>query len=662
MKNIYKTIAFRLVRRYRHTTVSKWLILAIDILLFVLSYLLMTAYQSGGFEHMASRYFVMEFLIALVLTLLFFFVSGSYRSIIRHTGMSDVLRILVATGGPLLVFYILNFVNNQTNPPIITKGYLLSYRATAMLYMLLAILMLTARLVMMRVYNSLFRRRGPSERVVIYGAGAAGILAQNVLTQDVAHEYHVVAFIDDDLKKVGQQLNGIPILRERDVLNPKFVKQKNIGQIIIAIPNLRVLHKQAISNRALDLGLTVKATPHVSQWLNGTFSSNQMQDLKIEDLLEREPVRVNEDGIVNEVKGRVVLVTGAAGLVGSELCRRLMHYHPARLVMLDQAESALYNLRLEMRETYRERRDCMEFVVADTRNRARLDSLFAHYRPELVFHVAAYKLVPLMESNPYEAVSVNACGTRNLADLAMAHEVRKFVLVSTDKAVSPTSVLGASQRMAEIYVQSRPTAPTRFVTARFGNVLVNERDEAETGAPSSVNSVIAQFKKQIAEGGPLTVTSKDVVRYFMSVAETCNLILETSAMGEGGEVFVFDMGKPVRIYNLARRMIQLTGHTDIEIVETGLRPGDKYCEETLSPYETSEPTSHPRIKHAKAQHRPTGEVDREFDDLQEALEAMDDMKLVGKMKQMVPEFRSGGNSPYHSLDPSTPPLLAYNNQ
>lgn len=637
--NILKRFSFALVKKYRHSTVSKWAILTFDVALFVFAFLLSDAFVHGGFAGMSLRFELAKFIMALMVTLIFFFISGSYRGIIRHAGMTDIVNVLFATIAPAVLYVVVNLINNQLRPPFIPSDILLSYRETFMLYAVLAVLMIVERLALQRVYNDFFRRRRPVENVVIYGAGAAGIIAYNALHQDLRTEYHIVAFIDDDMSKVNQELNGVPVMRVRSVLIPKFIEQKKVSQLIIAIPTIRILHKQAITNRALDLGLTVKATPHVSLWLNGSFSSNQIEDIKIEDLLEREPIKMDNVNIVREVVDKVVLVTGAAGSIGSEICRQLMRYQPTKVIMLDQAESPMYDLQFELKNTYRDQLDRMAFVIANVKDKARMEEVFELYHPNLIYHAAAYKHVPFMEENPYEAVYINVFGTRNLADLAIKYGVQKFVMISTDKAVNPTNVMGATKRMAEIYIQSRSTEQTHFVTTRFGNVL------------GSNGSVIPLFKKQLAAGGPLTVTHKDIIRYFMTIPEACNLVLEAGAMGEGGDIFVFDMGKPVKIYDMARKMIQLSGRHGIEIKEIGLRPGEKLYEELLATKENTIPTYHPKIMHAQVRRYDLDDVNREYNELWEVLETMDDMKIVAKMKSIVPEFLSN-NSVYCQLDKS----------
>jgi FlaA1/EpsC-like NDP-sugar epimerase len=632
-----REISFWLVKRYRHSTLSQWVVLAIDVVLFIVAFALMEAFRSNGLHEVASRGTIVKFVWSFLLAIVFFFLSGAYKGIIRHAGMSDIYKVLVATMGPLFFCWVVNLINNQFRPPIINPFYLLSYRESLILFLLLGMMMIAIRMLLQRIYNEFFRRRRPAVNAIIYGAGAAGLIAYNALHQDNAREFHVVAFIDDDMSKVNQELNGVPVMRARNVLNAKFVKSKKVTQIVIAIPTIRLLHKQAITNRALDLGLTVRAVPHVSTWLNGTFSANQIQDIKIEDLLEREPIKMDNVNIVREVVDKVVLVTGAAGSIGSEICRQLMRYQPKKVIMLDQAESPMYDLQFELKNTYNTQLDRMEFVIANVKDQPRMEEVFEAFHPNLVYHAAAYKHVPFMEENPYEAVYINVFGTRNLADLAIKYGVQKFVMISTDKAVNPTNVMGATKRMAEIYIQSRSSEQTHFVTTRFGNVL------------GSNGSVIPLFKKQLAAGGPLTVTHKDIIRYFMTIPEACNLVLEAGAMGEGGDIFVFDMGKPVKIYDMARKMIQLSGLHNIEIKEIGLRPGEKLYEELLATKENTIPTYHPKIMHAQVRRYPLDEVDREYNELWQVLETMDDMKIVGKMKAIVPEFLSN-NSVYCELD------------
>ena len=636
---MFQKLFYNLVKRYRHSTVPGWIMLAFDVMLFIGAFALSELFSWRFEKAMTWNALITNFCISFAVMLFFFILFKTYRSIIRHMGLNDIFRVLLACLFSAVACMALNFLNNKFKVVPTVSNVIPSYMMTTMLFSMMALLMLLERFMILYIYNQYFKRRRREVNLVIYGAGAAGVIANNALKQDIHFEYKVHAFIDDDLSKVNQQLDSVPVMRARDVLNPKFVASKNISQIIIAIPTIRLMHKQAITNRALDLGLTVKAVPHISNWMNGTFSVNQIQDIKIEDLLEREPIKIDNINVVREVLDKTVLVTGAAGSIGSEICRQLLQYKPSKIIMLDQAESPLYDLQFELRnnEPYKKSIDAMEFVIANVKDQARMEEVFEMFRPDLVYHAAAYKHVPFMEENPYEAIYVNVFGTKNVADLAIKYGAEKFVMVSTDEAVNPTNVMGATKRMAEIYIQSRSTEKTHFVTTRFGNVL------------GSNGSVIPLFKKQLAAGGPLTVTHKDIIRYFMTIPEACNLVLEAGAMGQGGDIFVFDMGKPVKIYDLAKKMIQLSGLKGIEIKEIGLRPGEKLYEELLATKENNIPTYHPKILRAEVRKYPIEDIDIAYAELQDIMFTLDDRKIVAKMKAIVPEFISN-NSIYCDLD------------
>ena len=636
---MFRKLFYNLVKRYRHSTVPGWIMLFFDVVFFTIAFCVAELFIWRIESSMTWHSILVNFGICFFVTLVFFYVFKTYRSIIRHMGLNDIFRVLLACVFMALTCGFLNFLNNKLQVVATLNNVIPSYRLVTMLFSMLALFMLLGRFMILYIYNQYFKRRRREVNVVIYGAGAAGVIANNALKQDIHVEYKVVAFIDDDKSKVNQQLDSVPVMRARDVLNPKFVKNKEVSQIIIAIPTIRLMHKQAITNRALDLGLSVKSVPHISLWMNGSFSSTQIQDIKIEDLLEREPIKIDNINVIREVLDKTVLVTGAAGSIGSEICRQLLQYRPKKIIMLDQAESPLYDLQFELKnnEPYKKSVDAMVFVIANVKDYSRMEEVFEQYRPNLVYHAAAYKHVPFMEENPYEAVYVNVFGSKNVADLAIKYGADKFVMVSTDKAVNPTNVMGATKRMAEIYIQSRSTDRTHFVTTRFGNVL------------GSNGSVIPLFKKQLAAGGPLTVTHKDIIRYFMTIPEACNLVLEAGAMGEGGDIFVFDMGKPVKIYDMAKRMIQLSGLKGIEIKEIGLRPGEKLYEELLATKENNIPTYHPKIMRAEVRRYSLEDIDREYGELQDIMYTLDDRQIVAKMKSIVPEFISN-NSVYCDLD------------
>ena len=372
--------------------------------------------------------------------------------------------------------------------------------------------------------------------------------------------------------------------------------------------------------------------------MNGEVNTQQVQDIKIEDLLGREPIVLDKENVKREINDKVVMITGAAGSIGSEMCRQTLHYNPKMLIMVDQAESPMYDLQFELKNTpeFKYLIDRMVFVIANVKDYRRMKEVFEAYHPQLIYHAAAYKHVPFMEENPYEAVYVNVFGTKNIADLAMEYGTDKFVMISTDKAVNPTNVMGTTKRIAEIYTQSRH-CKTQFITTRFGNVL------------GSNGSVVPLFRKQLEQGGPLTVTSKEIIRYFMTIPEACSLVMEAGSIGKNNEIFVFDMGQPVKIYDLAKKMIQLSGKTDVEIKEIGLRPGEKLYEELLATKENTIPTDHPKILRAQVRTYNPEDVDAMLNELNKALESCEDFTIVAQMKKIVPEFISN-NSVFCQLD------------
>ena len=633
MKNFF----FWFAKKYRHATVSRWAIMAIDIFTLLVAFAITTLFRHHGGGVFVWSHHIAQFVVFALLSTVCYIGIGTHRGIIRHAGMYDIYKILISNGIVVVILIVFNLLNN--NYHMVNGSYTAPYSEIITTFALQVLFMIIVRLGLQRIYNDYVRKRRPTCNAIIYGAGAAGVIAYNALMQDQTKDYNVVAFIDDDKKKFDTALNGIHVMKFNDALNPKFVKKNEVEVLIIAIPSVRLSHKQAITTRGLDLGLTVKCVPHIKNWINDSFTSNQIQDIKIEDLLERESIKLDNVNIVREVVDKVVMVTGAAGSIGSEICRQLIQYKPSKIIMLDQAESPMYDLQFELKsnEPYKQYVDRMEFVIANVKDKQRMEEVFALHKPQIVYHAAAYKHVPFMEENPYEAIFVNVFGTKNVADLAIKYGAQKFVMISTDKAVNPTNVMGATKRMAEIYIQSRSTDQTHFVTTRFGNVL------------GSNGSVIPLFKKQLASGGPLTVTHKDIIRYFMTIPEACNLVLEAGAMGEGGDIFVFDMGKPVKIYDLARKMIQLSGLKNIEIKEIGLRPGEKLYEELLATKENNIPTYHPKIMRAEVRRYALDAIDQAYAELWDLMPTLDGMKLVGKMKSIVPEFKSN-NSIYCELD------------
>jgi FlaA1/EpsC-like NDP-sugar epimerase len=498
-------------------------------------------------------------------------------------------------------------------------------------------IMICSRLAVKAIY---FESRNPEKQkstILIYGAGESGLITKRILDRDAAIKYKVVGFIDDDPKKKGRSLEG-SFIYSPDKLE-SLITENDVESLIISILNISPSRKNEIIERCINQNIKVLTVPPVSKWINGELSFNQLKSVNIESLLERDSIKLNIDLIKKQLYNKRILITGAAGSIGSELARQILPFQPQRLFLLDQAESPLHELELELTDKFSS--ENFETVIADIRNKDRLENVFKSFSPELVFHAAAYKHVPMMEHNPSESVLTNVFGTKNLADLSVAYQIEKFVLVSTDKAVNPTNVMGASKRIAEMYVQSLgKTVNTRFVTTRFGNVL------------GSNGSVIPRFKKQIENGGPITITHPDITRFFMTIPEACQLVLEAGSMGKGGEIYVFDMGKSVKIVDLARKMIKLSGlqeEKDIKIVYTGLRPGEKLYEELLADSENTLPTHHPQILIGKVKEYDFKEVNEKITQLIELFHSQNNIKIVSFMKNLVPEYVSN-NSEFEELD------------
>ena len=562
-----------------------------------------------------------------------FILAKTYAGIIRHTGTQDAKRIfLTVTLGSLvfMAFVPLRFYFYDgfffLPLPIIFVEYLVS-----------VFLLITFRIAVKLIYVEQHKSRGATQNIVIYGAGKMGLITKHTLEKDSNTLYNVIGFIDDDSKKKGKLLERSPIMSIEALESWKDKKQ--VDSVIISVKKMSPINKRKIIDKCLELSIQVSSAPPIDRWMNGEFTANQIQRVRIEDLLGRKEIKLNEENINLQIKDKVILITGGAGSIGSEMARQILKYSPKHLVLLDQAESPIYELDMELRSKFKE---CnWEIVIADVSNYTRMKNVFESFEPQVVFHAAAYKHVPLMERNPAEAIKVNIQGTKTLADLANENGVAEFVMVSTDKAVNPTNVMGASKRIAEIYIQSlNKESKTKFITTRFGNVL------------GSNGSVIPLFKKQIEQGGPLTVTHEEVTRFFMTIPEACQLVLEAGSMGKGGEIFVFDMGESVKIIDLAKKMIQLSGleiNTDIEIKITGLRPGEKLYEELLNNEENTSPTHHDKILIGKVREYNLTEVQENVEKLINAYSSQNNDALVKQMKEIVPEFKSN-NSVFTKLD------------
>jgi FlaA1/EpsC-like NDP-sugar epimerase len=471
----------------------------------------------------------------------------------------------------------------------------------------------------------------PRKSVVIFGAGMAGRTTAQLLQDNKASGYQLKAFLDDNSKLANTRIHGKLIINPEKSLKEVF-DTFHVDELIIAIQDISIERRRWIIEECLKYSVTVRQVPSVDHWVGGNLQLNQIRDIKIEDLLGREPITVASKNAIDQFSGRVILVTGAAGSIGSEISNQLVKCGPLKLLLLDQAESPLHDLYHDLLERYKSLRN-VEVIICDVTNKTSVDEVFRKHRPEVVFHAAAYKHVPLMESMPFEAVGTNVIGTKLLADLSVKYGAKKFVLISTDKAVNPTNIMGATKRAAEMYVQSlsAESEQTEFITTRFGNVL------------GSNGSVIPLFRKQIQKGGPLTVTHPEITRFFMTIPEACSLVLEAETMGKGGEIFVFDMGESIKILDLARKMVKLAGlelGKDIDIEFSGLRPGEKLYEEVLSDRENTKQTHHPKIMIADVEQHDYERINLMILSIQKSLNERNEFEMVRKLKRLVPEFKS----------------------
>ena len=615
--------------------VPRWVVFVIDMLFCGFS-LMLAYYLRFNFsaipQHEIDRFPIL-FPFILGVRAFSFFYTKSYKGIIRYTSSKDAQRMfLIITAGTAFIS-----LSNLINFYLIQGVFLAPFPIVVIEYLATTFLIISYRMMAKAFY---FEYKNPSRgkrNVIIYGAGEAGIISKRTLDRDAGNKYKVLAFIDDNEKKSGKKLEGVSIMsiNKLDVL----LKDNDVAHLIISIQNLSPQKKQSVVDICLNHNTKVLNVPPANSWINGELSFKQIKKIKIEDLLERDPIQLNEHNIQEQVNGKVILVTGAAGSIGSEIVRQLCKFDPEKIILFDQAESPLYEVETEI--TALLAKDKFEIVIGDIRNQERMQRLFDAFHPKIVFHAAAYKHVPMMEQNPSEAILTNIFGTKILADLAHQFNTEKFVLISTDKAVNPSSVMGASKRVAEIYVQSlNKESKTSFITTRFGNVL------------GSNGSVIPRFRQQIENGGPVTITDPEITRFFMTIPEACQLVLEAGAMGKGGEIYLFDMGTSVKILDLAKKMIQLSGLTlgkDIQITYTGLRPGEKLYEELLNDQENTLPTHHQQIMIAKVKEYEFKEVSEEVQKLIALFKSQDNKSIVQKMKELVPEFISN-NSVYEELD------------
>lgn len=617
---------------------SRTAILALDTLMIVFSCLFMYLVRYGfdGLTAEIRSDGTTVGLFLIIFNIISFVSLRTFSGILRFSSFTDLLRIVYA----LILGYVLTFIAiviiRKSNPLFHLDN--LTYIS---IYFLNTFLMIFSRILVKEVYETITGSDMKPVNVFIYGTKEAGISVAKALKGNNEFNYRVLGFISDESHIIGKELMGVTIYENnQDIF--RILVSKNVHTIIVSPQKMEEIKNSALLANFVDHDISLLTTVPINEWNGSLKSKEQLKDIQIEDLLPRDPIRINMIEIASNIEGKRVMVTGAGGSIGSEIVRQVASFNPNSIILIDQAETPLHNLKLELKEKWRDLRT--EILVANVSNHSRMDKIFSKTRPQYIFHAAAYKHVPMMEVNVSEAIQTNVLGTKIVADLSVKYNANKFVMVSTDKAVNPSNVMGCSKRICEIYVQSLAKKieksgekSTQFITTRFGNVL------------GSNGSVIPLFKDQIKHGGPVTVTHPEIIRYFMTIPEACQLVLEAGAMGNGGEIFIFDMGKPVKILDLAKRMIRLSGSKNIKIEFTGLRNGEKLYEELLNHAEYTKPTHHEKIMIANVREYEYDEISRMIDSLIKVSYEYDDMRTVRKMKEIVPEFQSI-NSPFEAVD------------
>lgn len=632
--------------------IPRWIILILDLLICSLSltfcYLIKNNFYFSKFNFIE---FGQNLFITFVINIIVFLAIKTYAGIISYTSAQDSFRILFAVTVSNFIFYLSDLCSEAFG-----KVSFVSIRFVVINVLICFLLMVAYRIIAKYFFLYIKNLKLDTKKVIIYGVGEAGVAAKRIFDHDSKINKNIIAFVDDDPRKVGNTIFGIKILDAKNL--PSLIAKHELDEIIFATPNIPLERKNKVVDICLENNVKVLSIPSYDALTDGKLQSTQIQTINIEELLNRETIDIDITSIQHELKEKRILITGAAGSIGSEIVRQLLKFEIESIILCDQSETGLHNLHLEIQDLHVHSN--FNVFVGDVKDVNRMQHLFETFKPNYVYHAAAYKHVPIMEDNASEAIKTNVLGTKIIADLSIKYCVQKFVMISTDKAVNPTNVMGASKRIAEIYVQSLNSSIvsnspfigdylgnlninkpiTRFITTRFGNVL------------GSNGSVIPRFKQQIEKGGPVTVTHPEMTRYFMTIPEACRLVLEAGCMGKGSEIYVFDMGKPVKIIDLAKRMIRLVGlvpEEDIKLEFIGLRPGEKLFEELLSNSENTIPTHHEKIMIGKVREYCSGEIENQILNLIQESKNNDNFQVVKLMKQIVHEFKSN-NSIFEELD------------
>jgi FlaA1/EpsC-like NDP-sugar epimerase len=619
----------RIIEVFRNHSLPRWLVLLIDMsavyFSFLIAYMLRFNFEIGTFEiSLAFRqaYFV------LAIYSLFMLVFKSYTGMIRHTTIKDTYKIILADFAAVIILFIITLLSRK-------------YEWKPFFNISLSILVIhsgavTILLILFRVFVKIFYEFASStshnkKNVIIYGSGDMGIAVKRVIEGDAKSQYQIKCYIDDDKKIQGKKVDGYPVF-SRQILTKKFIEKEEIKALVIAINKLAPLKKKEVIESVIKLGCEILDTPSMDTWFNGLLEVKNLKKVKLEDLLGRDPITLDLEKIQKGLRGKTILVTGAAGSIGSEIARQLMRFNTKQLILLDQAETPSFFLGEELKKKVS---GCnFKIIIGDVTRPEIMEHIFTLYKPEVIFHAAAYKHVPIMEVHPHEAFRVNVGGTKIVSELAIKYKAEKFVMISSDKAVNPTNVMGATKKICELLVHAqsrRRGIKTQFITTRFGNVL------------GSNGSVIPLFNKQIAEGGPVTITHPDITRFFMTIPEACQLVLEAGFMGNGGQIYVFDMGEPVKVLDVAMNLIRLSGlepHKDIKIKFIGLRPGEKLYEELFSVDEPMVPTHHPKISIAQIADNDLEIIYSKIDKILGSLYKMSETKVIEEMQEIVPGYKS----------------------